>query len=93
VPSHFSQQSAAKLASQARLKEESPSKAGLNKRKKLKNKRRRSLRTYTRSRQRCTTPGYIVYRVFCDMRLDIASIWLQTGHFVCANVPFADFYV
>ncbi|CAL8261262.1 unnamed protein product [Merluccius merluccius] len=43
VPSHFSQQSAAKLASQARLKEESPSKAGLNKRKKLKNKRRRSL--------------------------------------------------
>ncbi|KAG7267032.1 hypothetical protein CRUP_004167 [Coryphaenoides rupestris] len=43
VPSHFSQQSAAKLANQARLKEESPSKAGLNKRKKLKNKRRRSL--------------------------------------------------
>ncbi|CAL8359531.1 unnamed protein product [Lota lota] len=43
VPSHFSQQSAAKLASQARLKEESPSKASLNRRKKLKNKRRRTL--------------------------------------------------
>lgn len=43
VPTHFSQQSAAKLANQAKLKEESPSKAGLNKRKKLKNKRRRSL--------------------------------------------------
>ncbi|XP_056455274.1 zinc finger protein aebp2-like isoform X2 [Gadus chalcogrammus] len=43
VPSHFSQQSAARLASQARLKEESPSKASLNRRKKLKNKRRRAL--------------------------------------------------
>ncbi|XP_072291343.1 zinc finger protein aebp2-like isoform X2 [Eucyclogobius newberryi] len=43
VPSHFSQQSSSKLSSQARLKEESPSKAGLNKRKKLKNKRRCSL--------------------------------------------------
>ncbi|XP_068595320.1 zinc finger protein aebp2-like [Brachionichthys hirsutus] len=43
VPSHFSQQSSSKMSSQARLKEESPSKAGLNKRKKLKNKRRCSL--------------------------------------------------
>ncbi|XP_028306710.1 zinc finger protein aebp2-like isoform X2 [Gouania willdenowi] len=43
VPSHFSQQSSSKMASQAKLKEESPSKAGLNKRKKLKNKRRCSL--------------------------------------------------
>ncbi|XP_034032178.1 LOW QUALITY PROTEIN: zinc finger protein AEBP2-like [Thalassophryne amazonica] len=43
VPSHFSQQNASKLSSQAKLKEESPSKAGLNKRKKLKNKRRCSL--------------------------------------------------
>lgn len=34
------------MSSQAKLKEESPSKAGLNKRKKLKNKRRCSLRTY-----------------------------------------------
>ncbi|CAK6961611.1 zinc finger protein aebp2-like [Scomber scombrus] len=40
VPSHFSQQSSSKMSSQAKLKEESPSKAGLNKRKKLKNKRR-----------------------------------------------------
>uniref|UniRef100_A0A1A8LD19 AE binding protein 2 n=1 Tax=Nothobranchius pienaari TaxID=704102 RepID=A0A1A8LD19_9TELE len=43
VPSHFSQQSSSKMSSQARLKEESPSKAGLNKRKKLKNKRRWTL--------------------------------------------------
>ncbi|XP_061679457.1 zinc finger protein aebp2-like [Syngnathoides biaculeatus] len=43
VPSHFSQQSSSKLSGQAKLKEESPSKAGLNKRKKLKNKRRCSL--------------------------------------------------
>lgn len=43
VPSHFSQQSSSKLSSQAKLKEDSPSKAGLNKRKKLKNKRRCSL--------------------------------------------------
>ncbi|XP_056243731.1 zinc finger protein aebp2-like [Seriola aureovittata] len=43
VPSHFSQQSSSKMSSQAKLKEESPSKAGLNKRKKLKNKRRCSL--------------------------------------------------
>ncbi|KAM3609036.1 uncharacterized protein V6R79_008917 [Siganus canaliculatus] len=39
VPSHFSQQSSSKMSSQAKLKEDSPSKAGLNKRKKLKNKR------------------------------------------------------
>ncbi|XP_038140584.1 zinc finger protein AEBP2-like isoform X2 [Cyprinodon tularosa] len=43
VPSHFSHQSSSKMSSQARLKEDSPSKAGLNKRKKLKNKRRWSL--------------------------------------------------
>ncbi|XP_061630864.1 zinc finger protein AEBP2-like isoform X5 [Phyllopteryx taeniolatus] len=43
VPSHFSQQSSSKMSGQAKLKEESPSKAGLNKRKKLKNKRRCSL--------------------------------------------------
>ncbi|XP_008310631.1 zinc finger protein aebp2 isoform X5 [Cynoglossus semilaevis] len=43
VPSHFSQQNSSKLSNQAKLKEESPSKAGLNKRKKLKNKRRCSL--------------------------------------------------
>ncbi|KAM6937265.1 zinc finger protein AEBP2 [Xenentodon cancila] len=43
VPSHFSQQSSSKMSSQAKLKEESPSKAGMNKRKKLKNKRRCSL--------------------------------------------------
>ncbi|XP_026881424.1 zinc finger protein AEBP2 [Electrophorus electricus] len=43
VPTHFSSQSSSKLSSQAKLKEESPSKAGINKRRKLKNKRRRSL--------------------------------------------------
>ncbi|KAL7982217.1 hypothetical protein Chor_009815 [Crotalus horridus] len=44
VPTHFSQQNSSKVASQPKAKEESPSKAGMNKRKKLKNKRRRSLR-------------------------------------------------
>ncbi|XP_026183257.1 zinc finger protein AEBP2 [Mastacembelus armatus] len=43
VPTHFSSQSSSKMASQGRMKEESPSKAGLNKRRKLKNKHRRSL--------------------------------------------------
>ncbi|XP_069012457.1 LOW QUALITY PROTEIN: zinc finger protein aebp2-like [Embiotoca jacksoni] len=43
VPTHFSSQSSSKLSSQGKLKEESPSKAGLNKRRKLKNKHRRSL--------------------------------------------------
>ncbi|XP_071395904.1 zinc finger protein AEBP2 [Centroberyx affinis] len=43
VPTHFSSQSSSKLASQGKVKEESPSKAGLNKRRKLKNKRKRSL--------------------------------------------------
>ncbi|KAJ8381721.1 hypothetical protein SKAU_G00024990 [Synaphobranchus kaupii] len=43
VPTHFSQQNSSKLSSQSKLKEESPSKAGLNKRRKLKNKHRRSL--------------------------------------------------
>lgn len=44
VPTHFSQQNSSKMSSQAKVKEESPSKAGINKRRKLKNKRRRSLR-------------------------------------------------
>ncbi|TDG96961.1 hypothetical protein EPR50_G00234810 [Perca flavescens] len=43
VPTHFSSQSSSKVSSQGKLKEESPSKAGLNKRRKLKNKHRRSL--------------------------------------------------
>ncbi|KAJ8261867.1 hypothetical protein GJAV_G00159360 [Gymnothorax javanicus] len=43
VPTHFSQQNSSKLSNQPKLKEESPSKAGLNKRKKLRNKHRRSL--------------------------------------------------
>ncbi|XP_074481123.1 zinc finger protein AEBP2 [Sebastes fasciatus] len=43
VPTHFSSQSSSKLSNQGRVKEESPSKAGLNKRRKLKNKHRRSL--------------------------------------------------
>ncbi|XP_026220021.1 zinc finger protein AEBP2 [Anabas testudineus] len=43
VPTHFSSQSSSKMSSQGRVKEESPSKAGLNKRRKLKNKYRRSL--------------------------------------------------
>ncbi|XP_032379609.1 zinc finger protein aebp2 isoform X1 [Etheostoma spectabile] len=43
VPSHFNQQSSSKMSGQAKLKEESPSKAGLNKRKKLKNRRRCTL--------------------------------------------------
>ncbi|XP_062850703.1 zinc finger protein AEBP2 [Trichomycterus rosablanca] len=43
VPTHFSSQNSSKLSSQAKLKEESPSKAGINKRRKLKNKYRRSL--------------------------------------------------
>ncbi|XP_036376102.1 zinc finger protein AEBP2-like [Megalops cyprinoides] len=43
VPTHFSQQNSSKPSNQPKVKEESPSKAGLNKRRKLKNKRRRSL--------------------------------------------------
>uniref|UniRef100_A0A3Q3IMD7 C2H2-type domain-containing protein n=1 Tax=Monopterus albus TaxID=43700 RepID=A0A3Q3IMD7_MONAL len=43
VPTHFSSQGSSKVSSQGKLKEESPSKAGLNKRRKLKNKHRRSL--------------------------------------------------
>ncbi|KAM9376284.1 zinc finger protein aebp2-like isoform 2-T2 [Pholidichthys leucotaenia] len=43
VPSHFNQQSSSKMSSQAKFKEDSPSKAGLSKRKKLRNKRRCSL--------------------------------------------------
>ncbi|XP_078276094.1 zinc finger protein AEBP2 isoform X1 [Rhinoraja longicauda] len=43
VPTHFSQQNSAKVSSQPKVKEESPSKAVMNKRRRLKNKRRRSL--------------------------------------------------
>ncbi|CAH2278580.1 zinc finger AEBP2 isoform X1 [Pelobates cultripes] len=43
VPTHFSQQNSSKVSSHPKSKEESPSKAGLNKRRKLKNKRKRSL--------------------------------------------------
>ncbi|XP_016125774.1 zinc finger protein AEBP2 isoform X2 [Sinocyclocheilus grahami] len=43
VPTHFSSQNSSKLSSQTKVKEESPSKAGINKRRKLKYKRRRSL--------------------------------------------------
>ncbi|CAN9508025.1 unnamed protein product [Ophioblennius macclurei] len=43
VPTHFSSQSSSKLSNQGRVKEESPSKAGLNKRRKMKNKHKRSL--------------------------------------------------
>ncbi|XP_051544630.1 zinc finger protein AEBP2-like isoform X1 [Myxocyprinus asiaticus] len=46
VPTHFSSQNSSKLSSQSKMKEDSPSKAGINKRRKLKCKRRRSLRTY-----------------------------------------------
>ncbi|XP_034529036.1 zinc finger protein AEBP2 isoform X2 [Notolabrus celidotus] len=43
VPTHFSSQGSSKLSNQGKVKEESPSKAGLNKRRKLKNKHKRSL--------------------------------------------------
>ncbi|XP_072255993.1 zinc finger protein AEBP2 isoform X2 [Pyxicephalus adspersus] len=43
VPTHFSQQNSSKMSSH-KSKEDSPSKAGLNKRRKLKNRRKRSLR-------------------------------------------------
>ncbi|XP_008287162.1 zinc finger protein AEBP2-like [Stegastes partitus] len=43
VPTHFSSQGSSKVSSQGKIKEESPSKAGLNKRRKLKNKHKRSL--------------------------------------------------
>ncbi|XP_034077722.1 zinc finger protein aebp2-like isoform X2 [Gymnodraco acuticeps] len=43
VPTHFSSQSSSKVSNLGKLKEESPSKAGLNKRRKLKNKHKRSL--------------------------------------------------
>ncbi|KAM4569160.1 zinc finger protein aebp2-like [Odontesthes bonariensis] len=43
VPTHFSSQGSSKASSQGKMKEESPSKAGLNKRRKLRNKYRRSL--------------------------------------------------
>nr|XP_028601455.1 zinc finger protein AEBP2 isoform X3 [Podarcis muralis] len=46
VPTHFSQQNSSKVTNQPKAKEESPSKAGMNKRRKLKNKRRRSLHTF-----------------------------------------------
>uniref|UniRef100_A0A3Q2QBK0 AE binding protein 2 n=1 Tax=Fundulus heteroclitus TaxID=8078 RepID=A0A3Q2QBK0_FUNHE len=43
VPTHFSSQGSSKTSSQGKVKEESPSKAGLSKRRKLRNKYRRSL--------------------------------------------------
>nr|XP_020500333.1 zinc finger protein aebp2-like isoform X2 [Labrus bergylta] len=43
VPTHFSSQSSSKMSNQGKVKEESPSKAGLNKRRKMKNKHKRSL--------------------------------------------------
>ncbi|XP_053320290.1 zinc finger protein AEBP2 isoform X2 [Spea bombifrons] len=43
VPTHFSQQNSSKVSAHPKSKEESPSKAGLNRRRKLKNKRKRSL--------------------------------------------------
>ncbi|XP_028662964.1 zinc finger protein AEBP2 [Erpetoichthys calabaricus] len=43
VPTHFSQQNSSKVSNPPKVKEESPSKAGMNKRRRLKNKRRRSL--------------------------------------------------
>ncbi|XP_077324785.1 zinc finger protein AEBP2 isoform X2 [Lithobates pipiens] len=43
VPTHFSQQNSSKMSSH-KSKEDSPSKAGLNKRRKLKNRRKRTLR-------------------------------------------------
>ncbi|XP_064198895.1 zinc finger protein AEBP2 isoform X2 [Anguilla rostrata] len=43
VPTHFSQQNSSKMSGQSRMKEESPSKAGLSRRRKLKNKHRRAL--------------------------------------------------
>lgn len=46
VPTHFSSQGSSKVSHQSRVKEESPSKAGLSKRRKLKNKHRRSLRKF-----------------------------------------------
>lgn len=72
VPSHFSQQSSSKMSSQAKLKEESPSKAGLNKRKKLKNKRRCSLRTYLTGTQ--TNPSH------CDTHTHTHT---QTSRYIC----------
>ncbi|KAG8438526.1 hypothetical protein GDO86_004914 [Hymenochirus boettgeri] len=43
VPTHFSQQNSSKVSNHLKSKEESPSKASLNRKKKLKNKRKRSL--------------------------------------------------
>ncbi|KAJ1164990.1 hypothetical protein NDU88_005420 [Pleurodeles waltl] len=43
VPTHFSQQNSSKVSSQPKAKEESPSKASISKRRKLKNKRKRTL--------------------------------------------------
>ncbi|NP_001085340.1 zinc finger protein aebp2 [Xenopus laevis] len=43
VPTHFSQQNSSKMANHSKSKEESPSKAGLNRKKKLKIKRKRAL--------------------------------------------------
>ncbi|KAL0612341.1 LINE-1 retrotransposable element ORF1 protein [Plecturocebus cupreus] len=64
VPTHFSQQNSSKVSSQPKAKEESPSKAGMNKRRKLKNKRRRSLhRVLLLPRQECIS-GIMAYFSF-----------------------------
>lgn len=82
VPSHFSQQNSSKMSSQAKLKEESPSKAGLNKRKKLKNKRRCSLRTYLTDTQTKTVSnvsccGFCLFLFGVDHKLKtfVKSSW------------------
>ena len=60
VPTHFSQQNSSKVSSQPKAKEESPSKAGMNKRRKLKNKRRRSLRKYSvHTERQCVSDGLV----------------------------------
>lgn len=56
VPTHFSSQSSSKVSHQGKVKEESPSKAGLNKRRKLKNKHRRSLRKFNTQASLHTKP-------------------------------------
>ncbi|KAJ0069326.1 hypothetical protein NL108_003259, partial [Boleophthalmus pectinirostris] len=81
VPSHFSQQSSSKLSSQAKLKEESPSKAGLNKRKKLKNKRRCSLRNSSHDFFDAQTMDAIRHRAIClNLATHIESV--GNGHSV-----------
>ncbi|KAM9824548.1 zinc finger protein aebp2-like [Neosynchiropus ocellatus] len=64
VPTHFSSGSS-KMSSQGKLKEESPSKAGINKRRKLKNKHRRSLRKHAHAEPFRTLPSRLW---FCAAR-------------------------